>query len=65
MMFGHFFVSSPTLELPAAKAGFMRMLRGVDESGIESIAEAAQVEVARRGDGTFLGLEGKKSVAGG
>ena len=25
----------------------MRMLRGVDESGIESIAEAASVELAR------------------
>ena len=35
-----------------SQAGFMRMLRGVDESGIESIAEAASVEAARRGETT-------------
>lgn len=36
------------------EAGFMRMLRGVDESGIESIAEAASVELARPGSAELL-----------
>lgn len=36
------------------EAGFMRMLRGTDESGIESIAEAASVEPARPGSTELL-----------
>ena len=56
MVFLWFSYGFPHLRI---QAGFMRMLRGVDESGIESIAEAASVEPARRGPARAAGVDQK------